>query len=1163
MDRSVRPRGKPSAPRAAVRRAPVVAAGVAAFLVAICVVPSTAWAAVASLAARGVSAPGGAVWIDRHLWISDDALGLCRLDDPGGGAWTIAAGTCVTIAAAPGQPSFDGSTHAYLPDASSHSSGVFRLTFDASTQTLRDPVLLAPGAGLGPLRLTTTALGPDGKLYIGTDRSSNVMRITDPAGPVLAQRVEVIGQTSDGAGVAAYGFVGQDLFVAEAGGVTRFPRAASCLAGCVAEPTGMVAPAATALASDGIGRLYVSVPNGATECVLRYATDTEIQDVLATSGAVEAGAAPFALLSALAVGPVGTVFAGDDPSGGVALATGRVWALDPAGVPEVAGEPGLPARCGGPPPRALTEGVLHGAGLTAPAGAVVIEGRLWISDDVKGFCRLDGAPGSFAIVDSTCDTTAKSPGQATYDPAERVVYVPDSSSSSLGVWRLAVDPSGATIGEATLLAPEAPLTGMRAAATGLGPDGKLYVAGTKSASIVRITNPAGASQTVESVGRTSDLLGVRGLAFVGGDLYVAQSAVVTRIAFARECTGPPGCTASPAGLSLPVPTAIASGGRDALYVTSTPGEQSTVHRIGIGRGIDEIVATRGRMPDGATSQLEFASALATDGPSRLFVADDPSDGAALGTGRVWRLDVPDTSPPDPPAFTGTTPVPPSTDNTPRIRGSAEAGSTVSLYTDPACSSAAAAGSAADFTSPGLRVEVPDNSSTTFYATATDLAGNVSVCSSATFEFIRYIEESVPPAPPSFDGIDPASPANDNAPRVSGSAEAGSTVSLYTDADCTRFAVRGPASAFASPGLPVAVPDDSRTTMFGIVTDAAGNVSPCARGVDYEEDSTPPAPPSIPDLLPGSDSGAANDDDLTNDATPTVVGSTDAASAVSVLVDGVALPADVRADGSYVATTDALSGGDHSLVAVATDAAGNTSGPSLPRVVTVDAVPPSAKAPSMAINAARPLSRTAVPIRVTWSAVDSPGPVVAFNVEESREAGAWSDPLPLSPSNATAKGRMLVPGGRGYGYRVRAEDAAGNWGGWRASPTVRVEAYQESSVSIAYAGGWSTRRADSAFGGAVRSSSSAGATARLTFSGSSVGFVAPVGPSAGRAQLRLDGTELATIDLYAPTLGAREIPFVTTVGAGRHVLEVRVLARANPASAGTRVDLDAFVVLSDG
>src|SRR5207248_6063771 len=117
----------------------------------------------------------------------------------------------------------------------------------------------------------------------------------------------------------------------------------------------------------------------------------------------------------------------------------------------------------------------------------------------------------------------------------------------------------------------------------------------------------------------------------------------------------------------------------------------------------------------------------------------------------------------------------------RPTGRADAGSTVKLYTNATCTSAvAASGTAAAFAAPGLAVAVAEDSSTTFYATATDAAGNASGCSSGA----TYVEDSTPPATPSSLAVSPASPANDNSPTISGTAEAGSTVKLFTNASCT-------------------------------------------------------------------------------------------------------------------------------------------------------------------------------------------------------------------------------------------------------------------------------------------------------------------------------------------------------------------------------------------
>ena len=70
-----------------------------------------------------------------------------------------------------------------------------------------------------------------------------------------------------------------------------------------------------------------------------------------------------------------------------------------------------------------------------------------------------------------------------------------------------------------------------------------------------------------------------------------------------------------------------------------------------------------------------------------------------------------------------------------MKGTAEAGSTVKLYTTAGCTgSPAATGTAAAFGSPGLTASVVVGTTTTFKATATDAAGNTSGCSSSSLTF---------------------------------------------------------------------------------------------------------------------------------------------------------------------------------------------------------------------------------------------------------------------------------------------------------------------------------------------------------------------------------------------------------------------------------------------
>ncbi|HEX6153584.1 MAG TPA: hypothetical protein VFZ19_08695, partial [Solirubrobacterales bacterium] len=194
----------------------------------------------------------------------------------------------------------------------------------------------------------------------------------------------------------------------------------------------------------------------------------------------------------------------------------------------------------------------------------------------------------------------------------------------------------------------------------------------------------------------------------------------------------------------------------------------------------------------------------------------------------------DSTPPAAPTVSGVSPAGPANNNSPKVTGSAEAGSTVKLYTNSSCTGAAAGtGTAAAFASPGIAVTVADNTTTTFYATATDASANVSPCSATS---ASYTEDSTPPAAPTVSSTNPASGANNNSPKVIGSADAGTTVKLYTTNNCNGNPLAsGTAAAFASPGITVTVADNTTTTFRATATDAAGNASACSStSVSYQE-----------------------------------------------------------------------------------------------------------------------------------------------------------------------------------------------------------------------------------------------------------------------------------------------------------------------------------------
>ena len=218
--------------------------------------------------------------------------------------------------------------------------------------------------------------------------------------------------------------------------------------------------------------------------------------------------------------------------------------------------------------------------------------------------------------------------------------------------------------------------------------------------------------------------------------------------------------------------------------------------------------------------------------------------------------------PKAPALTGTVPPSPSTSLTPLIRGRADGiittrsrgavrgpdrsqalrSLTITIYADPNCTGTVLAQPARVTSSKqaGIPVTVAPDSTTTFYATATDGALHVSPCSNPG---LTYQQVTTGPGPPSPASVSPASPANDNTPQVSGSSAPGTTVKLFSSPTCTGTPLgSGSAVEFAAGGIQASVANDSTTTIYASASLAGVNSICSATSVTYREDSTPPAGP---------------------------------------------------------------------------------------------------------------------------------------------------------------------------------------------------------------------------------------------------------------------------------------------------------------------------------
>ena len=90
----------------------------------------------------------------------------------------------------------------------------------------------------------------------------------------------------------------------------------------------------------------------------------------------------------------------------------------------------------------------------------------------------------------------------------------------------------------------------------------------------------------------------------------------------------------------------------------------------------------------------------------------------------------------------------------------------------------------------------------------------------------------------------------------------------------------------------------------------------------------------------------------------------------------------------------------------------------------------------------------------------------------------------------------------------------------------------------------------------------GNTAQFTFKGRSVAWVSTLGSDRGKAKVAIDGVRVKTVDLYASSAQAKKVVFSRSDldPAVSHTVTVQATGSKRSASTGTRVDIDAFVVL---
>ncbi|MDO9429297.1 MAG: Ig-like domain-containing protein [Methylobacterium sp.] len=346
----------------------------------------------------------------------------------------------------------------------------------------------------------------------------------------------------------------------------------------------------------------------------------------------------------------------------------------------------------------------------------------------------------------------------------------------------------------------------------------------------------------------------------------------------------------------------------------------------------------------SNNTTQIGSAVAdSDGRFNLTPAVLPEGTASLtavavdAAGNVSSVSTPtlvliDTTAPGVPVFDA---LAPTKDTTPTITGTAEAGATVTILDNGTVLGTAVAGTNGQFSfTPTVPLAVGSNVIT---ATAQDPAGN----SSASSAPVTVLIDAAPAgggtvSPGSSDTTAPPAPVltalpaptNDTTPTFTGTAEAGSTVTILNGGAVLGVAVANSNGAFSfTPTAPLA---DGTTILTAIATDAAGNVSPSSGATSVVIDTAAPATPTVSPI-----SGP------TANTTPTITGAAEAGATVTIIDNGTMLGTAVAdGNGAFSFTPTApLAVGSNIITATAQDPAGNSSTDSAPVTVVIVTTPP--------------------------------------------------------------------------------------------------------------------------------------------------------------------------------------------------------------------------------
>ncbi|MBK5177928.1 Ig-like domain repeat protein, partial [Budviciaceae bacterium CWB-B4] len=288
------------------------------------------------------------------------------------------------------------------------------------------------------------------------------------------------------------------------------------------------------------------------------------------------------------------------------------------------------------------------------------------------------------------------------------------------------------------------------------------------------------------------------------------------------------------------------------------------------------------------------------------------------------------------------------DNTPTFSGKAEAGSTVTIYADGKVLGSAKVDGEGKWTF------TPDSALAdgeyNFTTTVTDKAGNINpdgpglsitidtsndpVSITALIDDVGSVTGNI-----TANGV-----TDDTQPEITGEGKPGATIKVYDGSTLLgETTVKANGSWSFTPSTELKEGAHSITVTM---TDKAGNLTGPTAAFDFTVDTIAPTVLTIDSAFDdvGSKQGSLTSGSSTDDSTPTLKGTAEKGSLVTIYDNGqflgTATADDITGEWSFTPSTP-INEGEHKFHVTATDAAGNESNPSADFVLTTDYTGPDA------------------------------------------------------------------------------------------------------------------------------------------------------------------------------------------------------------------------------